>query len=255
QNNPAVFKQSQHRNKALFSAIDNTLLGDDESLSQFVNMIREHRKKFLFGIATGRRLDSVLPILKAYGIPMPDILITSLGTEIFYAPQLIADNAWTFHIDHLWTPQVLRRVIGSLPGLTPQAKNEQSRYKISYYYDSRHAPPMEDILSLLRQYELSVNPTFSFGQYLDLVPARASKGQAVRYVARQWHIPLDHILVTGGSGGDEDMLRGNTLGVVVANRHSEELSLLSETQQVYFAERAHAGGILEAVEFYNFLKL
>ena len=252
---PPVLKKGRYRKQAIFSALDNTLLGDNEGLQQFVKVIREQRKKFLFGIATGRRLDSVLSILKTHQIPMPDILITSLGTEIYFAPQLIADVAWEYHIDHLWTPQVIKRVLGRLPGLTPQAKSEQSHFKISYFYDSNLAPPMDEILTLLRQQELSVNPTLSFGQFLDITPARASKGQAVRYVARQWNIPLEHILVTGGSGGDEDMLRGNTLGVVVSNRHQEELSILSNTAQVYFAEGAHAWGILEAIEHYRFFDL
>jgi len=153
----------------------------------------------------------------------------------------------------LWTPQVLRRIIGGLPGLTPQAKSEQSRFKLSYKYDSNVAPPMEEILTLLRQQELSANPTFSFGLFFDIVPARASKGHALRYIARQWNIPLERILVTGGSGADEDMLRGNTRGVVVANRHREELSILGDTEHVYFAERPYASGILEAVDHYDFL--
>jgi sucrose-phosphate synthase len=255
---PPVIKVGRYRKQAIFTAIDNTLLGDAEGLEQFVKLIREKRKKFLFGIATGRRLDSVLAILKTHRIPMPDILITSLGTEIYYAPQLIADIAWTYHIDHLWTPQTLRRIIDELPGipgLTPQPKSEQSRFKLSYYYDNTIAPPMEDILTLLRQQELPVNPTLSMGHFLDLVPARASKGQALRYVAQQWNIPLERILVTGGSGGDEDMLRGNTLGVVVANRHCEELSILGDTGNVYFAGQSHAKGILEAVAHYDFFNL
>lgn len=252
---PPVEKTGRLRRQAIFTALDNTLLGDDEGLAQFVDMIRKKRKKCLFGIATGRRLDSVLAILKKHRVPTPDILITSLGTEIYFTPQLIADIAWSYHIDHLWTPQVLRRVLGSLPGLTPQPKREQSRFKISYYYDNERAPPMEEILTLLRQKELSVNPTLSFGQFLDIVPARASKGQALRYVARQWDIPLERILATGGSGGDYDMVSGNTRGVVVANRHREELSNLSDMEQVYFAERPNAWGILEAIDHYDFFHL
>jgi sucrose-phosphate synthase len=241
-----------YRKHAIFTAIDNTLLGDAEGLAQFVDYVRKYRKKILFGIATGRRLDSVLSILKIHAIPMPDMLITSLGTEIYYASQLIADRAWAQHINHLWTPNQLRTIIEELPGITRQPRSEQSRFKLSYYYDSSIAPSMDDIQSLLRQNELTVNPTLSFGQYLDLVPSRASKGQALRYIARQWDIPLERILVTGGSGGDDDMLRGNTLGVVVANRHWEELSELSEMKHVYFATKPHAWGILEAVEHYDF---
>jgi sucrose-phosphate synthase len=251
----SLTKTNKLKTHAIFTALDNTLLGDAEGLVPFVNLVRAKHKKLLFGIATGRRLDSALSIFKQNSIPMPDILITSLGTEIYFAPQLIADIAWTYHIDHLWTPKVLRRVLGELPGLTYQPKSEQSRFKISYYFDANVAPPIEEILALLRQQELSVNATLSFGQYLDIVPARASKGQALRYVARQWNIPLENILTTGGSGGDIDMISGNTRGVVVANRHQEELSALMDNEHVYFAERSHAWGILEAIDHYDFFNL
>ncbi len=240
------------RRRALFTAIDNTLLGDAEALQEFITTVRRHRRQFLFGIATGRRLDSVLKLIRAYGIPTPDVLITSLGTEIHYSAQLIGDIAWSHHIDHAWTPQVLRRVLESVPGLRPQGKEEQSRFKLSYFYDAALAPPLVEIQSILRQEELSVNAILSFGQYLDVIPARASKGQALRFVVNQLRIPLERSLVTGGSGGDEDMLRGNTLGVVVSNRHWEELSNLSENERVYFAAGAHCRGILEAIEHYHF---
>jgi sucrose-phosphate synthase len=248
-------KASSYRKRAIFTSIDNTLLGDAEALSQFVQVVRQHYREFLFGIATGRRLDSALKLFKTYGIPTPSILITSLGTEIYYLPQLTADVAWNHHIDRGWTPQVLRRLCDPLPGLTLQPKSEQSRFKVSYYYNASIAPSLEEILTLLRQQELLVNTTLSFGQYLDFVPARASKGQAVRYVAKQGNIPLDKVLVSGGSGGDEDMLRGNTLGVVISNRHREELSSLTNTERVYFAKGAHAWGILEAIQHYNFFNL
>ncbi len=248
-------KAGQYPRRAIFTAIDNTLLGDGDALAQFIQVVRQRKRKFLFGIATGRRLDSVLKILKTYGIPTPDVLITSLGTEIYYPPQLTADIAWNHHIDHWWTPQVLRRIIDPLSGIKPQSKEQQSRFKVSYYYDANIAPSMEEILTLLRQQEISVNTTLSFGQYLDFVPARASKGLALRYVARQWNIPLEKVLVNGGSGGDEDMLRGNTLGVVVDNRHREELLSLNDTEQVYFADGAHAWGILEAIAHYDFFNL
>ena len=92
----------------------------------------------------------------------------------------------------------------------------------------------------------------SFGQFLDVIPSRASKGQALRYVAQRLDIPLQHILVAGGSGADEDMMRGNTLGLVVGNRHHEELSQLVEADSIYFAGQPYAMGILEAIEHYDF---
>ena len=241
-----------YHDRAIFTDLDQNLLGDPESLGEFVGVVRANRKCATFGIATGRSLESALKVMRRFGIPMPDVLITSLGTEIHYAPEYAADAAWARHIDHLWTPLAVRGVLDDLPGLTRQPKQGQSRFKVSYYIDPAVAPSLEAINSLLHQAEQTVNVTLSFGQFLDVVPARASKGMAVRWFANQWDIPLEHVLAAGGSGADEDMMRGNTLAVVVANRHHEELSRLAELERIYFAHAGYASGILEAIEHYDF---
>ena len=79
-----------------------------------------------------------------------------------------------------------------------------------------------------------------------------SRSLSPGHVADQWGIPLQHILVAGGSGSDEDMMRGNTLAVVVANRHNDELRALAEVERIYFAQAGYARGILEAIDYYDF---
>ena len=241
-----------YHDRAIFTDLDQNLLSDPSSLKHFVEFLRKNRKLASFGIATGRRLESALTVMKRNGIPVPDVLITSIGTEIYYAPQLIADYAWSNHIDHLWNPKAVRRILSNLPGSKLQPKIEQSRFKISYYIDPEKAPTLDEINQLLRQEEQAVNTILSFGQFLDIVPVRASKGQALRYFAHQWNISPEHVLVAGGSGADEDMMRGNTLAVVVSNRHHEELSQLIDVEHIYFASQPCALGILEAIEHYDF---
>lgn len=241
-----------YHDRAIFTDLDQNLLDYPPALPRFIQVIRENRKCATFGIATGRRLDSALKAIRKHRIPEPDVLITSSGTAIHYQPDLTADTFWARHIDHGWTPHVVRRVLADLPGLKLQPKTEQSRFKISYYYDPRIAPSADEINSLLHQEELAANVIFSFGQFLDVLPIRASKGLALRYVADRWGIPLEHILAAGGSGADEDMMRGNTLAVVVANRHHEELSHLVDTERIYYARQSHALGILEAIEHFDF---
>ena len=245
-------RKGRYRDRALFTDLDQSLIGDADGVQQFVATMRDNRKCVTFGIATGRRLDSALTELKRHGIPRPDVLITSLGTEIHYAPQLTRDEHWNEHIDYLWRPLRVRRVLSTLSGLVLQPKNEQTRFKVSYYYDPDHAPGIEEISALLRNADLTANLTYSFGQFLDVIPSRASKGQALRYVAQRWGIPLEQILVAGGSGADEDMMRGKTLAVVVANRHDEELSQLEDLERIYFADRPYGLGILEAIDHYDF---
>lgn len=244
-----------YHERALFTDLDQNLLGNPADLPRLMAVLRKNRKSTTFGIATGRRLDSALKALSQHQIPEPDVLITSGGTAIYYNPDLTEDSWWTQHLDRRWSPRKVKQALADLPGLELQPKARQSRFKVSYFYNSEVAPPLEEINSLLYQEDLAANVTLSFGQYLDILPLRASKGQALRYVADLWGMPLDHILVAGGSGADEDMMRGNTLAVVVENRHHEELSHLADSDHIYYAQQAYALGILEAIEHFNFFAL
>lgn len=252
QRKPIQRRKGLYRERAIVTDLDQNLIGDKASLQELVSVLRLHRRSTKFIVATGRRLDSALRLLRQNQIPEPDILITSGGTEIYYAPKLAADIAWNKHIDYHWSPHKVRAILMQLPGLELQPKIEQSRYMISYYIDPDIAPSMEEINSLLHKEEQSVHLQLSFGQYLDISPQRASKGLALRYVADRWMIPLERILVAGGSGSDEEMMRGNTLAAVVANRHHEELSQLIDVDKVYFSKQPYAAGIIEALDYYDF---
>lgn len=249
---PIYRRKGLYRELAIVSDLDQNLIGDTNSLQKLVEVFRQHRKSTMFIIATGRRFDSALRLMKQYNIPEPDILITSGGSEIYYTPEFSADVAWSKHIDHHWSPHKVRSILENLPGLKLQPKSEQSQFKISYYIDPDIAPDVDEINSLLHKEEQSVHLLMAFGQFLDVLPIRVSKGLALRYVAERLKIPLQHILVAGGSGADEDMMRGNTLAAVVANRHHEELSRLEDVDRIYFAKKPFAAGILEALAYYDF---
>ena len=242
----------RYREQAICSDLDQSLLGDPEALPEFTAMVRQQRRRVHFIVATGRRIDSALAAIRKYALPSPDVLISSLGTRIHYGSSLTEDERWVDHIDHDWHRERIRRVLADQPGLEEQPRPLQSAFKLSYYYDPAIGLPAEDLVAMLHQHELTANLLCSFGQFIDIVPSRASKGQALRYVALRLGIPLEQILVAGGSGADEDMIRGNTLAVVVANRHEEELSQLVELDRIFFATRSHANGILEAIEHYRF---
>jgi sucrose-phosphate synthase len=240
------------RDRALFASLDLNLIGGRESLPPLLDSLRSHRKAIIFGIATGRRLDDALTTLRMHHIPLPDVLITGQGTEIHYAPNLTEDAVWSRHINHLWNRQAVRDILREIPGLAMQPKKYQSLFKLSYYIDPAVAD-IHEIRQMLLRNEQAVNVIFSFGQFLDVLPVRASKGLALRWCAEQLGFPLENTLVAGVTGADADMLRGNTLGVVVDNRHLAELSDLSNIDKIYFSTKPHAAGILEAIAHYNFL--
>ncbi|MPS47535.1 HAD-IIB family hydrolase [Methylobacillus sp.] len=238
-------------NSALISDIDNTLLGDKRSLRQLVHWLKERKGKFAFGIATGRTIESAVNILRQWQVPIPEVLITSVGSEIHYGARLIPDTGWANHIRHKWRRDALEEAMKYFPGLTLQAEENQREFKLSYIVDPDKMPPLEEINLHLRSQQLFAQLIYSHNEFLDLLPIRASKGHAIRYLAYKWGVPVRHFLVAGDSGNDHEMLVGDTLGVVVGN-HSQELEQLRGMEQVYFAKGHYAAGILEGIAHYRF---
>jgi sucrose-phosphate synthase len=239
------------------SAIDNSLLGDREALKELsTELYRAAHLKIGFGIATGRSLDSTLRELRQWDIPIPDIIITSVGSEIYYTHQgrhMVQDHSWEKHIDYRWKPEAIREQFKDIPGLRLRGKQEQGIYKISYYVNPSVAPKITELKQILRTHDLHANIIFSNKVNLDILPIRADKGQALRFLSLKWGIPLERVFVAGDSGNDIGMLQGETLAVVVAN-HSAELDKLRGKPLIYFAEAEYARGVLEGLQHYHFLE-
>ena len=103
-----------------FSAIDNALFGDEDSMRELLALVAHQGKHIGYGIATGRSLTKTKKFLKQMNLKMPDILITSVGTEIYYChsgDRIIEDTSWRRHIDYRWQPEALRKLMDKIPGL------------------------------------------------------------------------------------------------------------------------------------------
>lgn len=237
--------------RVMICDIDNTLLGDREALQQLLKRLQAAGDRIAFGVATGRNLASTIKILKEWKVPMPDLLITSVGSEIYYGNGLIEDGGWARHINYQWKPEQKRKLLENTRGLKLQPKTDQHRFKLSYYVDPDKAPSMKFIQGELRKRDLHCKLIYSHQAYLDLLPIRASKGLAIRYLLMKWGLSPDHLLVAGDSGNDIEMLRGETLGVVVGN-YSPEVEILKGEPRIYFAEGEFATGVLEGADHYDF---
>lgn len=253
---PALARSPRKRrlpefDRLIITDLDNTLTGDDEALQELLERQREH-EHVGFGIATGRRLDDALRMVEQLHLPMPDLFDTACGTELHYGENLTADRSWQRQIGYQWKPDEVRQILDELPGLFPQSENNQSEFKISYEVDTSLAPTIPAIRRKLREAGLRAKVVFSLGMYLDVIPVRGGSEMSLRHLLYKWGFAPEQVLVAGDSGNDEGMLKGRTLGVVVGN-HGPELEKLRNSPRVYFAKGAHARGILEGIDYYQFL--
>jgi len=236
----------------LITDIDNTLIGEDNSrLDELLARLSKLKEYVGFGIATGRTVDSAVEILAKHNVPAPDIMICSVGSEIYYGPERQFGKGWASHIAHRWDRQKIVDLLKEFDFLSYQEPQVQRDYKISY-----DMAPAKDRLAAvhdkLLRHKCRYSLIYSHDQYLDILPYRASKGKAIRYLSYKWRIPLTNILVCGDSGNDEEMLRGEPKAVVVGN-YSQELAALKDKRKIYFADASCAGAIIEGIEHYNFL--
>ncbi|HEY7751803.1 MAG TPA: sucrose-phosphate phosphatase, partial [Ignavibacteriaceae bacterium] len=240
--------------KLIVTDIDNTLVGEEDALKEFIELLNSTDSKVGFAVATGRNIDSAVEILKEYNIPFPDIFISSVGSEIYYnyRNELIPSTGWKAHIRYQWNRDKVKKILSKLDFLKYQDEENQREFKLSYFMDDDENL-LEEVKNTLIKNKIKANVIFSNGEFLDILPYRASKGKAIRYLAYRWNLPYENILVAGDSGNDSEMLKGDLLGVVVAN-YSPELEELKGQSRVYFAKRKFAGGIIEGINHYDFLK-
>ncbi len=250
----SVGKKLLHFKKMLIFDIDNTLTGDFESLSRLKEIIKNAEANVGIGVATGRMIDSAVSILKEIGFTMPDFIISSVGSEMYYKnhDQYSYSTSWDAHISAAWKRDEILRLLSDLDFVKLQVPANQRKYKISYDLIDE-VSKVKIISQRIRQKKIKANLVLSHNIFIDILPYRASKGRAIRFLGYKWNIPYENILVAGDSGNDEDMLRGELLGIVVGN-HTDELSHLRGKRKIYFAEGKYAAGVIEGIEFYKFLK-
>ena len=248
-----VGKRLTRLNRFLICDIDDTLIGGPEKdLGRLIGIIQDNRDEFGFGVATGRNLDAAMGALRKNRLPEPDIIISSVGSAIHYRDQRFPDLGWLAHISSKWNRDKIQELLKGLPFLKLQEEEAQERFKLSYYMK-----PGKDRLTMVHDALCSAscryNIIYSQDRFLDILPFRASKGKAIRYLSYKWEIPQSGIMVCGDSGNDEEMLRGRLLGVVVGN-YKPELEKLKGLKGIYFAGAEYAAGIIEGLGHYKFIE-
>lgn len=236
----------------IISDLDGTLVDGQKSdgLEEFRQWVIEHDNKVVFGIASGRNREITKQALNYYNFPTPDILICSAGSEIYYTDKFIADKGWESHIDYQWKRNELQNALSKFPGLTLQEPAAQWPYKLSYYVgDNFSEDQLKSIYNFLDEWKLRAKILLTENKYLDVLPFRASKGSAIRYLSYKWKMPIENFITAGNGGNDKDMLHGKVKGIVVAN-YSQELEVLRKNKSIYFTINPLAKGVLEGINFH-----
>jgi sucrose-6F-phosphate phosphohydrolase len=240
--------------------LDNTLVGDDEALFTLNDKLSQHRQEYGTKIiyATGRSPELYRLLTSEKTLLEPDALMTSVGTEIYLNGSDTPDSQWSTKIAQGWNRDLIVAASAHFADLVPQPDSEQRPFKVSFFLTQEVArdviPQLE---TLLQNRGLDVKLIYSTGQDLDILPRNSDKGLAVQFLRQQWEMSPEQTVVCGDSGNDIALFAsGQERGVIVGNASAEllEWHYANPVDYRYLAQAACAGGILEGLHYFGFLR-
>jgi sucrose-phosphate synthase len=249
---PAFGRRLMSAERFVIADLDGTLVEGKkaEGLADLRAWLEQRKDQIVFGVASGRNKEITERAFKDFELPMADILICSAGSEIYYTDEFIPDHGWQSHINFQWDKEEIQRALSKMSQIRLQEAQAQWPFKLSYYVESTFdGDDMAELYRILDENKLRAKVLLTDNKYLDLLPYRASKGSAVRYLSYKWRKPLEHIVTAGNGGNDADMLVGKTRAIVVPN-YGRELEELRKTKFVYFAQKPLGEGVLEGIQHY-----
>lgn len=180
---------------------------------------------------SGRDKKLIEEAIKAYDLPEPDFVIGDVGTTLYHivGGRWKFDEAWRVEIGRDWhdhdcddIAELLRDMEDGDFYLQPPEK--QSRYKISYFTSAAENPQVleEAITAILDDHGVAANLIWSRDDaeqrgLLDILPRRANKLAAIRFLMDAERIDESNVVFAGDSGNDMDALTSGLKAILVNN--------------------------------------
>lgn len=239
--------------------LDHTLVGDDfahERLNGWLLDQRAEGSKIVYSTGRSRlryqELAQVAPLFE------PDILIASVGTEIYSNLNDNPDPAWSQQLALNWNRDRIVATTAHFADLVPQADSEQCPFKVSFFLtEEASIGVLPQLDHLLKQQNLDVQLIYSSGKDLDILPRHANKGAAMTFIRESLGFEPDRTIVCGDSGNDIALFAaGSERGIIVGNAQPELLGWHRHHPSAtrYLATAHCAAGILEGLQYFGFLQ-
>ena len=220
--------------------MDRTILpnGDQEESSEVRSVLRllVERPEIHIAYVSGRDKNLIQEAITEYDLPFPEYAVGDVGTTIY---ELTGNNwtpweDWFREIAKDWNGSESEDLTGILKGfdnLKLQEPEKQNRFKLSYYVDknANGRQLVDQIQAYLSKQKLSSRIIWSVDEQrnsglVDILPQRASKLHAIRYLMDQKGYRKSKVVFCGDSGNDLNVLISDIQAVLVKNA-SEDVRL------------------------------
>jgi HAD superfamily hydrolase (TIGR01484 family) len=229
----------------LCSDLDRTLIpnGFQEESADARPVFRrvvEHPNIYL-AYVSGRNRKLICDAIEEFYLPVPDFAIGDVGTTLYR----IIDGCW--QLSDQWKDEIgkdwkglsrdgLAEYLEDMGELRLQENEKQSRHKLSFYtaHNIDHQHLKKNIWNVLAQKGVRANIIWSVDEIsanglLDIIPARANKLHAIRFLMQRERFTDDCTVFAGDSGNDLDVLTSGLQSILVKNANDEVRQKAVET--------------------------
>ena len=226
-----------NNNILLCSDMDRTILpnGDQDESPQVrsVFSLLVERPEIHLAYVSGRDKRLIQKAITEYDLPLPDYAVGDVGTTIY---ELTGSNwspleAWFEEIAKDWKGldrEDLSEFLKEFDDLTLQEPEKQNRFKLSYYTDENidGRQLVDQMQQHLSKQKLRCRIIWSVDEQrglglVDVLPKRASKLHAIRYLMDQKGYLKSRVVFCGDSGNDLNVLTSDIQAVLVKNGSEE----------------------------------
>ena len=226
---------------------------------------------------TGRHRLLVEKAIKNYELPIPDAVISDVGTRIYnvHAGDWQERHDWEAEIATDWRGMShveLQGLFRDIKALQKQETEKQITYKLSYYvplFVDQNELLME-MQQRLAAHKVNASLVWSVDEpagvgLLDVLPRHATKLHAIEFLRGQLGYSLEETVFCGDSGNDLGVMVSSIPAVLVANSADEvretalvEAAAAGNSTALYCAlgdfanmNGHYSAGILEGVVHYH----
>jgi len=235
------------------------------------------RPEVVLAYVSGRHRDLVQQAIKNYSLPMPDFVISDVGTTIYHVGK---DKRWERQTE--WEDRIsadwgglqhsdLKMMLNDINALRPQESAKQNHFKLSYYVPLQSSREAITALITQRFKDVGVKASLIWSVdepagigLLDILPAGASKYHAIEALMNIHGFSYANTVYCGDSGNDIEVLASPIPAVLVGNSQPDvrELAELlardsGYSDQLFIAKGGFAGlngnysaGMLEGIAHY-----
>ncbi len=263
----------------LFTDMDGTLLSSDSTVSPRMRAALERMTAagHHLILSSGRPLPSILEVRKKEQIDFPNMLILANNGALVYD----CDRKRSI-LEYRICQEDIRHIVSTaesrglhIHGYTDtEIVCHGSNPELAFYTRRIHMPLKcvpdiaaalpdgcfklqaihltdKSVLEAFRESLLDycgdrIQMIFSNDQYLEILPARAGKGNALRFIADFLHAPVSHTFAAGDAENDISMLQAAGTGIAMANA----AEAVKKAARIITRKSNDENGLLEILEQY-----